>query len=91
MSGAVVQKTAAPSYLLCITVINLGKEQKIEQEFETIFYSSKDGIATIDLDGNFIKFNDSFKQLSEYSYKELMNISAFELFSKGANLDWITT
>ncbi|MDD3007343.1 MAG: PAS domain-containing sensor histidine kinase [Arcobacter sp.] len=70
------------SPLLYITVINLGKEQKIEQEFETIFYSSKDGIATIDLDGNFIKFNDSFKQLSEYSYKELMNISAFELFSK---------
>ena len=70
------------SPLLYITVINLGKEQKIEQEFETIFYSSKDGIATIDLDGNFIKFNDSFKQLSEYSYKELMNISAFELFPK---------
>jgi PAS domain S-box-containing protein len=70
------------SPLLYITVINLGKEQKIEQEFETIFYSSKDGIATIDLDGNFIKFNDSFKQLSEYSYKELMNISALELFSK---------
>ncbi|MDD2895130.1 MAG: PAS domain-containing sensor histidine kinase [Aliarcobacter sp.] len=68
--------------LLYITIINLGKEQKLEQEFETIFYSSKDGIATIDLDGNFIKFNDSFKQLSEYSYSELINISAFQLFSE---------
>ncbi|MFA6741529.1 MAG: PAS domain-containing sensor histidine kinase [Arcobacteraceae bacterium] len=66
--------------LLYITIINLGKDQKLEQEFETIFYSSKDGIATIDLDGNFIKFNDSFKQLSEYSYKELINIPTFELF-----------
>jgi two-component system, sporulation sensor kinase A len=66
--------------LLYITIINLGKEQKLEQEFETIFYSSKDGIATIDLDGNFIKFNDSFKQLSEYTYKELINISTYELF-----------
>lgn len=70
------------SPLLYITIINLGKEQKIEQEFETIFYSSKDGIATINLDGNFIKFNDSFKQLSEYSYNELINISVFDLFTK---------
>ncbi|MDY3201513.1 MAG: PAS domain-containing sensor histidine kinase [Arcobacter sp.] len=68
------------SILLYITVINLGKEQKIEQEFETIFYSSKDGIATIDLDGKFIRFNDSFKQLSEYSYNELINIPVFDLF-----------
>ena len=70
------------SPLLYITMINLGKEQKIEQEFETIFYSSKDGIATINLDGNFIKFNDSFKQLSEYSYNELINISVFDLFTR---------
>jgi PAS domain S-box-containing protein len=68
------------SPLLHITISNLGKEKELEQEFETIFYSSKDGIATIDLDGNFIKFNDSFKQLSEYSYNELINISTFQLF-----------
>lgn len=68
------------SPLLYITIINLGKEQKIEQEFEAIFYSSKDGIATIDLDGKFIRFNDSFKQLSEYNYNELINISVFDLF-----------
>jgi two-component system, sporulation sensor kinase A len=70
--------------LLYITIINLGKEQKLEQEFETIFYSSKDGIATIDLDGNFIKFNDSFKQLSEYTYKELINIPTFQLFPQAS-------
>lgn len=70
--------------LLYITIINLGKEQKLEQEFETIFYSSKDGIATIDLDGNFIKFNDSFKQLSEYTYNELINIPTFQLFPQAS-------
>lgn len=67
--------------LLYITVSNLGKEKDLEKEFETIFYSSKDGIATIDLNGNFIRFNDSFKQLSEYTYDDLINISSFQLFS----------
>jgi two-component system, sporulation sensor kinase A len=70
------------SPLLYITISNLGKEKKLEREFETIFYSSKDGIATIDLNGNLIKFNDSFKQLTQYSYNELIHISSFELFQE---------
>ena len=70
------------SPLLYITINNIGKEKELEKEFETIFYSSKDGIATIDLNGNFKKFNDSFKQLSEYTYNELINISTFQLFSQ---------
>lgn len=72
------------STLLYITIHNIGKEKEFEKEFETIFNSSKDGIATIDLDGNFIKFNDSFKQLSEYTFYELENISFFELFSQSS-------
>lgn len=70
------------SPLLYITISNLEKEKELEREFETIFYSSKDGIATIDLNGNFIKFNDSFKQLTQYSYNELINISSFKLFQE---------
>jgi PAS domain S-box-containing protein len=70
------------STLLYITVYNLEKEKEFEKEFETIFNSSKDGIATIDLEGNFIKFNDSFKQMSEYNYNELINLSVFQLFHK---------
>lgn len=72
------------SPLLYITISDLGKEKELEQEFETIFYTSKDGIATIDLEGNFIKFNDSFKQLSEYTYNELINISTFQLFPEAS-------
>lgn len=68
--------------LLYITISNIGKEKELEREFETIFYSSKDGIATIDLNGNFIRFNDSFKEVSEYTYNELINISTFELFAE---------
>ncbi|MDZ7818769.1 MAG: PAS domain-containing sensor histidine kinase [Aliarcobacter sp.] len=72
----------ANSPLLYITINNLEKEKALEREFETIFYSSKDGIATIDLNGNLIKFNDSFKQLTQYSYNELIHISSFELFQE---------
>ena len=68
------------SPLLYITIHNLENAKELEVEFETIFNSSKDGIATIDLYGNFIKFNESFKSLSEYSNKELTNISTFQLF-----------
>jgi two-component system, sporulation sensor kinase A len=72
----------ANSPLLYITVHNLEKEKELEVEFQTIFHSSRDGIATIDLSGNFVKFNDSFKNLSEYTYEELMNLSSFQLFSE---------
>lgn len=68
------------SPLLYITIHNLENAKELEVEFETIFNSSKDGIATIDLYGNFIKFNESFKSLSEYSNKELTNLSTFQLF-----------
>ena len=68
------------SPLLYITIHNLENAKELEMEFETIFQSSKDGIATIDLDGNFIKFNESFKSLSEYTNQELNNLSAFKLF-----------
>ncbi len=70
------------SPLLYITVHNLEKEKELEVEFQTIFHSSRDGIAIIDLNGNFVKFNDSFKNLSEYTYEELLNFSSFQLFSE---------
>ncbi len=52
------------SPLLYITIHNLENAKELEIEFETIFHTSKDGIATIDLDGNFIKYNESFRCLS---------------------------
>jgi two-component system, sporulation sensor kinase A len=72
----------ANSPLLYITVHNLEKEKELEVEFQTIFHSSRDGIAIIDLNGSFVKFNDSFKNLSEYTYEELLNFSSFQLFSE---------
>ena len=65
--------------LLYITIHNLEKEKELEKEFKTIFDNTKDGIATIDLKGKLIKFNNSFKQLSEYDYNELIHLSFLDL------------
>ena len=54
--------------LLYITIHNLEKEKELEKEFETIFNNTKDGIATIDFEGKLLKFNNSFKLLSESSF-----------------------
>lgn len=65
--------------LLYITIHNLEKEKELEKEFETIFNNTKDGIATIDFEGKLLKFNNSFKLLSEYNYNELINLSFLDL------------
>ncbi len=48
-------------------------EQK--EEFETIFNYSKDGIAIIDLESNYLKFNTAYEELLKYSKEELLNTS----------------
>jgi PAS domain S-box-containing protein len=42
-----------------------------EQEFETVFNFSKDGIAILDLASNFVEFNDAYLELTGYSREEL--------------------
>jgi len=48
-------------------------------EFETIFNYSKDGIAILDLESNFLNFNDSYLDMTGYSRKELLQKSCIEL------------
>lgn len=57
-------------------------EQKIleqKEEFETIFKSTRDGIAIIDLDTKFLNCNDAFAQITGYSQDELLTKSCKEL------------
>ncbi|MEA3353450.1 MAG: PAS domain-containing sensor histidine kinase [Campylobacterota bacterium] len=53
------------------------KEQK--NEFETIFNNSKDGIAILDLETNFLNFNDSFLEMTGYKKEELLAKSCIGL------------
>jgi PAS domain S-box-containing protein len=52
-------------------------EQK--EEFETIFNFSKDGIAIVDLETNFLNCNESYCEMLAYSKEELLEKSCIEL------------
>lgn len=53
------------------------KEQK--EELETIFNISKDGIAILDLDSNFLDFNDAYLEMTGFTREELLQKSCFGL------------
>ncbi len=81
----VQKKDGSMDYLATIGLDVTEKEQalsavlKQKQEFETIFNYAQDGITIIDLDGNFLKFNDAFMKLTEYTYDELMKLNCSEI------------
>lgn len=50
-----------------------------KEEFETIFNISKDGIAILDLESNFLDFNESYLTMTGYSREELLNRSCIGL------------
>jgi PAS domain S-box-containing protein len=59
------------------TIIEELKKQK--EEFETIFRNSKDGIAILDLESNFLDFNDAYIELAGFSRNELLTKSCIGL------------
>jgi len=57
-------------------------EKKIEEqkdEFEKIFSNSNDAIAIVDLNTNFLNFNDAYLQMTGYTREELLSKSCIEL------------
>ncbi len=68
------------------TNITLQKEaqKKIEQqkeEFQKIFYNSNDAIAIVDLETNFLNFNDAYLKLTGFTKEELLKKSCLDLTS----------
>jgi PAS domain S-box-containing protein len=60
-------------------------QKDIEQqknEFEAIFKYSLDGLAIIDLNSQFLDFNDAYLQLTGFSKSELLQKSCIELSTK---------
>jgi diguanylate cyclase (GGDEF)-like protein/PAS domain S-box-containing protein len=53
------------------------EEQK--EEFETIFNISKDGIAILDTQSNFLDFNDAYQEMSGFTREELLATSCIAL------------
>lgn len=57
-------------------------EEKIEnqkEEFKAIFENSMDGIAILDLDTNFLNFNNAYLKITNFTKEELLKKSCFEL------------
>ncbi|MDD2698409.1 MAG: PAS domain S-box protein [Arcobacteraceae bacterium] len=50
-----------------------------KEEFETIFKNSKDGIAILDLDMNYLDFNNAYLEMTGFEREELMTKSCKEL------------
>ena len=59
-------------------------KDKIEEqkyEFETIFNTSKDGIAILDKESKFLNFNEAYLSLTGFTKEELLKTSCLELTS----------
>jgi PAS domain S-box-containing protein len=50
-----------------------------QKQFETIFKYSKDGIAILDLESNFIDFNDAYLEMTGYAKEELLSRSCINM------------
>lgn len=68
------------------TIQDITKRKRYEQqtqekqaEFETIFNTSKDGMAILDLDSNFLDFNDAYLEMTGFTREELLTKSCIEL------------
>jgi PAS domain S-box-containing protein len=49
--------------------------QEINDELHTVFDTSKDGIAILDLESNFLEFNKAYLQMTGYAREELLKMS----------------
>ena len=60
--------------------MHLQKElEEQRDEFKTIFNTSKDGIAILDKESNFLDFNDAYLEMTGYTREELLKISCISL------------
>ena len=50
-----------------------------QEEFETIFNTSKDGIAVLDMESNFLDFNEAYLEMTGFSREELLTTSCIAL------------
>ncbi len=66
-------------YFFAKEIILKRKLQYQKEEFESIFKSSKDGIAIIDLESNFLDFNNAYLEMTGYTKEQLMKKNCIEL------------
>lgn len=58
---------------------DITEQIKQKDELETMFHLSKDGVAILDLESNFLDFNESYLEMTGFSYDELLTKSCIGL------------
>jgi len=82
-----IWKVVAISFIIIVIILIIylkekalkNKLQEQKDEFETIFYNSKDGIAILDLDSNFVNCNNEYLQMTGFTKEELLQTSCIKL------------
>jgi PAS domain-containing protein len=61
------------------TLQDVSTQKQLEAQFETIFNYSKDGLGILDLESNFIDFNDAYLELTGLTREELKSKSCISM------------
>ena len=80
---ALAWKVSSISFLILLIILYFYiKQRKLKDELETIFNNSKDGVAILDMDSNFLKVNPEFLILSSQNKSDLLKSSLLGFSSK---------
>lgn len=78
-SNALVSKEDGSLDYIFTIGIDVTESERTKQEFKTIFDITRDGIAILDLESNFLDCNNAYLQMTGYSREELLTKSCMEL------------
>ena len=74
-SNALVTKSDGELDYIFTIGIDITESERQKQEFKTVFETTKDGLAILDLQSNFISFNDAYLDMTGYTREELLEQS----------------
>lgn len=78
-SNALVSKEDGSLDYIFTIGIDVTESERTKQEFKTIFDITRDGIAILDLESNFLDCNNAYQQMTGYDREELLTKSCMEL------------
>ncbi|MFA6145445.1 MAG: PAS domain S-box protein [Sulfuricurvum sp.] len=88
-SNALVNKSDGSLNYIFTIGIDITESERKKQEFKTIFEIAKDGLAILDLQSNFIEFNEAYLIQTGYTRTELFQKSCIEMSSVPEDVEGI--
>lgn len=78
-SNALVNKPGGGLDFIFTIGVDVTESERKKEEFKTIFDVTKDGLAILDLESNFVEFNDAYQNMTGYTRDELLNRSCVDM------------